>query len=206
MGRIQEGKQKTDSGKKVTSLSVLQFSGLMLLLSFVIVEFFYVSSYAKQQKQAAERANAAVFAALYTTTFDGKPFSYEQEIRTHQLTVVNVWGTWCVNCIAEMPELGDLGRKLAGSEVLLAGYCEDTMEAGKLDEAKIIVQNCKADFPMLQANAESREDILSLTGGLPTTFFIDANGRILNTIAGKRSLEEYEQLIEESLERIEAEQ
>ena len=39
--------------------------------------------------------------------------------------VVNLWATWCAPCVAEMPELQELARKVAGDGILVLPLSSD---------------------------------------------------------------------------------
>src|SRR5947208_17179213 len=46
-----------------------------------------------------------------------------------KLRIVNVWATWCVPCVAEMPELRAVDAAF-GAEVAMAGVSRDGMIPG----------------------------------------------------------------------------
>ena len=45
---------------------------------------------------------------------------------TSKIRMVNIWATWCVPCVAEMPELRAVAKAL-GPDVALAGVSMDNM-------------------------------------------------------------------------------
>src|SRR5204863_3349833 len=54
-----------------------------------------------------------------------------------KIRVVNIWATWCVPCVAEMPELRAVAKAF-GPEVALAGVSMDNM-IPEMTRQKVIV-------------------------------------------------------------------
>ena len=46
-----------------------------------------------------------------TTDLDGNPVKSEDIFKDHEITMVNLWATWCHNCIGEMTELGEMAEQ-----------------------------------------------------------------------------------------------
>ena len=53
-----------------------------------------------------------------TTDLDGNVVKSEELFAAHAVTMVNIWATWCGPCKAEMPELGELARRLEAEDYL----------------------------------------------------------------------------------------
>lgn len=112
-----------------------------------------------------------------------------------QLTLVNVWATWCDPCKAEMPELVSFHKafKEKGVRVMLvsADSAEDEQAAA------LFLKQSGVDFPAFILG-ESPASFLKSTqpdwnGGLPATFIIDSKGQIKKFWVGastRQSLEE----------------
>lgn len=115
------------------------------------------------------------------------------------LTVVNIWGTFCTPCVEEMPELGEWANampenvQLVGLIIDIAGE-EDTEHR---DLAVTITERANADFLQIIAN-EDFNSILRWVTGVPTTLFVDKEGNLVGDpiigadVAGyKKFVEEY---------------
>lgn len=114
-----------------------------------------------------------------TTDLDGNPVD-ESIFAQSDLTVLNVWGTFCSPCIGEIPELGEWARALPAN-VRLYGLVSDITSLNDTDQialAKKIMQKANADYRNLIAD-ESLLPLLDGVVGVPTTFFIDRNGNLV---------------------------
>ena len=103
-----------------------------------------------------------------------------------KLVVVNFWATWCPPCRREMPSLERLRRKLGdqGLAVLAVDVGEDADTVfsftGQLDPAPA--------FPLL-LDKDSRAMQDWKIRGLPTTFVVDAQGRVIYRAVGGREFD-----------------
>jgi thiol-disulfide isomerase/thioredoxin len=115
-----------------------------------------------------------------------------------KLTVVNIWTTWCPPCREEMPDLGHLGRTMPeGSR--LVGLILDADDSGALEEAEGILTRAKADFLQILPVQEMASVLKEVTA-IPTTIFVDSQGRIVGVpLDGSRSEEAYRTEIEKIL-------
>ena len=98
-----------------------------------------------------------------------------------KVRVVNVWATWCVPCVAEMPELRAV-RAAFGSEVALAGVSLDDMIPGT-DRKKVVafLDRQKIAFPNVYytGNPDALGDFLRFDGEIPVTIAFDRSGKEL---------------------------
>lgn len=96
------------------------------------------------------------------------------------LTVVNLWGTFCTPCIEEMPELEALHQKYSDRVQVLGivGDIDGVEDTVHLELAKTITEKAKVTFPNLVAN-EDFADLISGVIGYPTTIFVDKFGNII---------------------------
>ena len=121
------------------------------------------------------------------------------------LTVLNVWGTFCGPCINEMPELGEWQRALP-ENVQIIGLVADV--AGKEDKehielANMILEKTNAQFTNIIPNNDFAE-LLSGVVGVPTTFFINKEGKIVGKPIVGAQVSKYKSFVEEYLKTIES--
>jgi thiol-disulfide isomerase/thioredoxin len=143
---------------------------------------------------------ADVFPAFSSKSLDGKDVT-GAIFSEKKLTMVNIWTTWCPPCIEEMPDLGSLGRTMPeGSQ--LVGIILDADDPGALDDAKKILQKANAGFLQLLP-ADDMAPVLNEVEAIPTTIFVDSNGKILGKpLVGARSEKAYRDEIEKLLKSV----
>jgi thiol-disulfide isomerase/thioredoxin len=95
--------------------------------------------------------------------------------------VVNLWATWCVPCVVEMPELQELAHKVAGDGMLVLPLSSD--RGGAEVVRRFYTAHRIAGLPVL---LDPRGDAARAWGsrGLPTTIVIDRQGREQGRVEG----------------------
>lgn len=116
------------------------------------------------------------------------------------LTVVNIWGTFCTPCVEEMPELGEWAKTMP-ENVQLVGIIVDISgdnDTEHHDLAVAITEKAKADFVQIIANAEL-DSIMRWVTGVPTTLFVDKEGNLVGEPIIGADVEGYKEFVEEYL-------
>ncbi len=155
-----------------------------------------------------EAASVSSIGTFQATTLDGS--AVDQAIFSQaNLTMVNVWTTWCGACVEEMPDLEALSQEAAKDGVQIVGIVYDTLNPkGEIDQeltalAKTIVERTGVSYPMLIPDEDLRNGLLSGIIGYPTTWFVDENGNVIgDSILGSHSKEEWAALIQERLAEV----
>lgn len=120
-----------------------------------------------------------------------------------KLTMVNVWATYCNPCLREMPGLGELANEYSSDEFQIIGIISDVQEGADekiLDYAAGLIQQTGADYTHLILNESVYNALLTDVSAVPTTFFIDQDGVILDTVVGSMEKKAWEELINALLE------
>lgn len=120
-----------------------------------------------------------------------------------KLTMVNVWATYCNPCLREMPGLGELAGEYAPEEFRIVGVISDVMEGAdqkSIDLAASLIEETGANYPHLLLNESLYYALLTDVTAVPTTFFIDENGDILDTVVGSMEKSAWEERINALLE------
>ena len=117
----------------------------------------------------AEVGKAAPDLSIQTLNGKGK---FSLEGRAGKVVVVDFWATWCGPCKKSFPKLEELSKR-AGDRVEVIGISVDDDKNGVLDFAK----ETGATFAIGWDEGHSIAERWKL-GTMPTTFIIDANGKI----------------------------
>jgi cytochrome c biogenesis protein CcmG/thiol:disulfide interchange protein DsbE len=92
--------------------------------------------------------------------------------------VLNFWATWCVPCYAEHPVLVAAGRQYEG-KAQFVGVVFDDQE----DKIAQFLRENGTSYPTLFDDS-GKTAIAFGVYGVPETFFIDANGKIVDKYVG----------------------
>ena len=106
-------------------------------------------------------------------TLDGGEFT-AQDFADADLTVINIWGTYCGPCLREMPELAQLAKSLPNN-VRFITCCIDASD--KADAAREILDEAGFDGVTLVSGDGDLEKLLQTLQYVPTTVFVDSEGR-----------------------------
>lgn len=123
--------------------------------------------------------------AYAARTLDGQLVSI-QDLRG-DVVLLNVWATWCVPCVRELPALERLHQKLGpeGLKVVAVSVDPPAAVLGPYNELQHYIDELSLTFLILH-DPERRAQDLFAPVGLPTTVLIDREGRIHSTILGAR--------------------
>jgi len=95
------------------------------------------------------------------------------EFRGHGM-VVNLWATWCVPCVAEMPSLENLSKALAPADIAVLPLSSDR---GGVNAVTAFYR--RHEITGLPVLIDPKGDAVRLLGarGIPTSVIIDTTGR-----------------------------
>ncbi|MGZ4807911.1 MAG: TlpA family protein disulfide reductase [Thermoanaerobaculia bacterium] len=121
-----------------------------------------------------------------------------------RLRLVNVWATWCVPCVEEMPVLGAI-HKTFGSDVAMLGVTLDDMIPGDRAETRkkvrAFLEAKQITFPnaYYTGNSDALGERLGIDGAIPITIIYDNNGkelwRLQGTLEREQTLEKIRSLL-----------
>lgn len=150
-----------------------------------------------QAKQ--EETGDTAFPAFTASDLDGNTVT-ERIFKEKDLTVLNIWGTFCGPCIGEMPELGEWAKEMPDN-VQIVGLIIDINGEEDIehhDLAVDIIQKADADFTNLIANADFAP-VLKDVIGVPTTLFIDGEGNLVGDPVIGADVDGYKTFVEDYL-------
>lgn len=155
---------------------------------------------------AGEKA-PGVLSTFTATDLDGNEID-QSILADSDLTMVNVWGTFCPPCRAEMPDLAALHEEYADQGVQIVGIVSDvlnqdgTLNEDQVEEARTIALDAGVSYTNLLPS-ESLYPVLGQIYALPSTFFVDSEGnQVGGFYMGAQSREKWAAIIEETLEEV----
>ncbi|MDO8434791.1 MAG: TlpA disulfide reductase family protein [Candidatus Binatus sp.] len=97
--------------------------------------------------------------------------------------IVDFWATWCSPCRRQIPELNTLYKKYNKSRGLVVlGISCDMIEGRGLQSVEPFVEEFQIDYPIALAD-QALLDGLGVEA-IPTTLFVDKDGKIVARILG----------------------
>lgn len=109
------------------------------------------------------------------STTDMEGHAVTQDIfADYDLTLVNIWATWCPYCLREMPCFSKLTGMLP-ENVNFITICTDAAEQRSLTQD--ILRESGATFQTLVASPDLYDQISMQVTAFPTTLFLDSEGR-----------------------------
>ncbi|MDR3279915.1 MAG: TlpA family protein disulfide reductase [Synergistaceae bacterium] len=145
---------------------------------------------------------ANVFPAFKSITLDGKSVT-EAIFAGKKLTMLNIWATWCPPCVAEMPDLGSMGRAMPdGTQLVGLVFDISAGDRSAKSKAEEILSGAKANFVQIEYS-DDMYPYLETVDAIPTTIFVDAKGNIIGEpLVGSRSEKDYRAAIEKILKSL----
>lgn len=128
------------------------------------------------------------------TALDGEPFTLSDH--RGEVVVLNFWATWCLPCLAEMPELEAIQQELGGEGVQVVGISQDT---GGAEEIRPFAERLGVTYPLLPDPAFQVSTRYGGVSLLPMTLFIGRDGTIAREEAGALTGAELRTIVEDLL-------
>jgi cytochrome c biogenesis protein CcmG/thiol:disulfide interchange protein DsbE len=98
-----------------------------------------------------------------------------------QVTLVNIWATYCIPCRTEMPAIEQLYKELGPKGLKVVAV---SIDEGGLDEVRAFAREYGMTFDVLQDNSGRIQQIYQTTG-VPESFLLDRKGLIVKKIIGE---------------------
>ena len=179
---------------------IVAILGLIAVAAVMLWEYLSPSSGPAEITQVREPSAApsteldALFAALgirrpaapseapdFTLTdLEGRPAQL-REFRG-KLVLLNFWATWCAPCLQEMPSMERLYQTFKQTDFVLLAV---SMDRQGVEVARSFVEHLKLTFPVLLDRTSEVGHQYGVRG-LPTTYLIDPDGRLIGAVIGAR--------------------
>ncbi|MDU1582569.1 MAG: TlpA disulfide reductase family protein [Peptoniphilus harei] len=131
---------------------------------------------------------------------DGNVIKSEEFYKEKPLTLVNVWGTFCGPCKEEMPDLAKLYDEYK-DKVNFLGVVVDTNVSmdTNVGEAQQIIKDSGVNYKNIMPNPTTEDTLVNITA-MPTTFFVNSEGKVLGGFVGKADKDSLKATIDKILE------
>ena len=114
--------------------------------------------------------------AVETTPLGNKPGFGDADLRAGEVSLVNYWASWCAPCRVEHPNLVKLAE--AGVPIYGINFKDDPAKAADF------LAELGNPYTAIGADLEGRSGFAWGAYGVPETYLIDGEGRILARVAG----------------------
>ncbi|WP_159459773.1 TlpA family protein disulfide reductase [Scatolibacter rhodanostii] len=173
------------------------------------------SSAAVQKSSASEQSNSSakveeepLVVSFDTTDLNDQSVSSEIFAES-DLTIINIWATWCPPCISELPELQQITESYPDKHVQLIGLLHDGVDQeGKKDDkiienAKTLLETAGADYTVVLPDETLMTEILPRVQAFPTTLFVNDKGELLYVVQSANDFAKWSEIIDKVLEAME---
>ena len=167
-----------------------------------------LSAFDQPQDTSSNAENSTTVGKFETKGIDGKDYT-EKVFSDYDLTLVNIFTTWCSPCVNEIPELEKLYEEMKEKGVGVVGVVLDTVgDDGKQDDetvkkAGVLQDKTKASYPFLIPDSTMMNGRLNGISAFPETFFVDKEGNIVGeTYTGSHTLDEWKEIVEKELKNV----
>lgn len=161
----------------------------LLFISFLLATLWLVACGEEAPKLEIHQP-APAFAL---PDLDGKIWKFPQDFQSN-VVVVRFWADWCPFCAPEMRDIEPIYQELRdqGLRVLAVNVRQDR------DTAARFIAKLDISYRVL---LDEDGDLARQYGvtGLPTTYFIDREGRLITRILGETAPELFEKIVREML-------
>jgi len=163
----------------------IPFTTALFATALLCLSFNPVASFAKESGAApAWELKDLEGKTVKSSDFKGK------------VVILDFWATWCPPCRAEIPHFVDLQKTYGDKGLTVIGV---SLDEGGPKVVKEFSQKFKVNYPMVMGNDKIVSDYGGVEG-IPTTFVIDRQGRIVNKHVGYADKETFEKEIKPLLQ------
>ncbi|MCT2537429.1 thiol-disulfide oxidoreductase ResA [Aquibacillus koreensis] len=180
MSKVEQARQKKSKKK----MKRFFFRSIILIVLLAALVFALVSNLTKDKAAIGVGDEAPSF-QLKQINNDGQPLHLD-ELKGKGI-MLNFWATFCKPCEQEMPYMESLYPKYKEQGVEIVAVSVDFTEL----VIEQFVERHNLTFPILHDNTEQVRDLYNV-GPLPTTYFINAEGEVVELVSGQLTLEDLE--------------
>lgn len=161
--------------------------------------------------EAQTKANLMEDVRSEITKFESFPFDFSlPDVTGNQVSlaalrgkvcIIDLWGTWCPPCRAEIPSFIRLQEKYAAAGFQIVGLNEERVGTEEIQTKKVrdFIASNNMNYPCALVTPEVKGQIPKLRG-YPTTLFIDRTGKVRLVAVGMHKYGYLEAVVEALIE------
>jgi len=145
--------------------------------------YFYIEGLARGMR----RTKVQEWIDFNIADLQGNQVSLDSDSFKGKVVLVNIFGTWCGSCNAEIPHLVQFKKKYESRGLEIIGIAfERDPEGIAREKVRELIEKRNVNYPVLFGGQEKRVNVLStikgidLFSGYPTTIFIGRDGKVKN--------------------------
>ncbi len=155
--------------------------------------------------QADSKSEALATWNVEGQDLDGININLKDQINSADITIINVWGTFCGPCKYELPDLARISEDYKDKNVSVIGIASDVFEGSQdmIDLARDIFAESGVSYPSLINNQDLSASVLAEVMALPTTFIVDRNGQLVtDIIIGAYNYDFFAKILDQALDNL----
>lgn len=130
-----------------------------------------------EEREMQEQVAGINMSQFETTSLDGNTVT-QDIFKDYDITMVNVWATWCGPCRKELPAIQAAYEQLP-ENVNIISICDDAAEETEL--ANFLVEKTGIKYMVLSVDEALEESVMTHISAFPTSFLIDSEGHLVGT-------------------------
>lgn len=156
------------------------------------VDFIENVSHVKEIIPSGERGEGALVPDFVWYDENGETISFK-EYTDGKVVLVSYWATWCFACKMTLPELREINKIYSEKGVVVIGIVtqENSDASYRLDYVSKFIRDWNLGYPMVMDDDENSmwKAFGMDVGGVPTTLYIDREGRVVKATTGSNNFE-----------------
>ena len=154
----------------------------------------------ENEDSSAEETHDDDYAGIEFESSDVFGARVDQEIfRDYDVTVVNIWATYCGPCINEMPELARWYDEMPDN-VNIIGIVSDVYDPSMTSAALDILDDTGVKYPNVILSESLYNAMLTEVYVVPTTFLVSRDGTVVAGPIEGAYVDAYKQTVDDYLE------
>lgn len=149
--------------------------------------------------ESVEKSTGKKIAPNFTWMENGKKMSLSD--LKGKVVLINLWATWCGPCKKEIPDLSKVYLDMKDKNFEMIGL--NIFQQEGAEKIEDFLKKTPIPYKILDGNEDVVKAFSEAEGkdieAVPTTFIIDKEGKIVETIVGSRDRETFQKLVEKYL-------